>query len=291
MTDSPDRLDPHAPLDLEPIKVRIGRNYAGILPTVTERKVRRQDAEALLAEVERLRAALAAPAEPQPREQALLEAFALLMESSYRQEYGDDVTCLHCGVVVRVPKGTARRFEHDAMCPVRSADTAIRDYHFTEPVPLPQHGYYKGATAKEQQGFDAGFRAGRRERHDAAPVCVWTEESDGEFWQSGCGETWVFLEGGSPSEHRAHFCHACGKPIQAVPFVAPVDDDEEAEVPAALRVGEPPVAAPAPSLGWVGGCSCTDLRTNGHGVVRDPDPTCPVHGRPLPAAETPRQEK
>lgn len=59
----------------------------------------------------------------------LLKAFALLMDAAYRKEYGDDVACLYCGVVVHVPPGTAKRFTHDPVCPIVAADSTIRAFH------------------------------------------------------------------------------------------------------------------------------------------------------------------
>jgi hypothetical protein len=40
-------------------------------------------------------------------------------------------------------------------------------------------------------------------------TCTWTlDEIDG-YWQTECGEAWVFSEGG-PSENGQNFCHHCG---------------------------------------------------------------------------------
>lgn len=38
--------------------------------------------------------------------------------------------------------------------------------------------------------------------------CVWVQDSDGP-WNTSCGITWEFNEGG-PNENNAHFCHHCG---------------------------------------------------------------------------------
>lgn len=41
----------------------------------------------------------------------------------------------------------------------------------------------------------------------ASPSCKWTESSG--IWETGCGQTWSFIEDG-PAENGALFCHHCG---------------------------------------------------------------------------------
>ncbi|ENU4100403.1 TPA: hypothetical protein ACQRJE_000952 [Pseudomonas aeruginosa] len=41
----------------------------------------------------------------------------------------------------------------------------------------------------------------------ASPSCKWTESSG--IWETGCGQTWGFVEDG-PAENGALFCHHCG---------------------------------------------------------------------------------
>ncbi|EPV7596215.1 hypothetical protein ACV940_003664 [Pseudomonas aeruginosa] len=41
----------------------------------------------------------------------------------------------------------------------------------------------------------------------ASPSCKWTESSG--IWETGCGQTWSFVEDG-PAENGALFCHHCG---------------------------------------------------------------------------------
>jgi hypothetical protein len=45
----------------------------------------------------------------------------------------------------------------------------------------------------------------------APPPCEWKLDTsnDCEIWESACGETWQFIDGG-PTENRARFCHGCG---------------------------------------------------------------------------------
>lgn len=61
---------------------------------------------------------------------------------------------------------------------------------------------------------------------DAMP-CVWTEDITGDFWESACGETWTFIDGG-PAENKARFCHGCGHPIEAVAHIDSIEEGEEA---------------------------------------------------------------
>ena len=52
----------------------------------------------------------------------------------------------------------------------------------------------------------------------AREACTWTPTADHLetcAWDSACGETWLFIEGGTPAEHRVKFCHGCGKPVVA----------------------------------------------------------------------------
>ena len=53
-------------------------------------------------------------------------------------------------------------------------------------------------------------------------VCIWTQDSDGP-WNTSCGVTWEFVDGG-PAENGAHFCHHCGGVLMAATFA---DDDAQ----------------------------------------------------------------
>lgn len=55
-------------------------------------------------------------------------------------------------------------------------------------------------------------------------VCTWTEDADGN-WDTECGETFVFSEGG-PGENGQRFCGYCGKFLSAVAFKFEEDEDE-----------------------------------------------------------------
>lgn len=45
--------------------------------------------------------------------------------------------------------------------------------------------------------------------------CVWTQEFDGEVWDTQCGGANVFEDGG-PNENKYRFCPYCGHPIEVV---------------------------------------------------------------------------
>lgn len=44
-------------------------------------------------------------------------------------------------------------------------------------------------------------------------VCEWRHIENEGAWASGCGEYWMFTDGG-PAENRYKFCHGCGKPVR-----------------------------------------------------------------------------
>jgi len=46
--------------------------------------------------------------------------------------------------------------------------------------------------------------------------CEWQEDEDGA-WDTGCGETWQFDDGG-PIENRIRYCHRCGAPVRVLAF-------------------------------------------------------------------------
>lgn len=56
-----------------------------------------------------------------------------------------------------------------------------------------------------------------RKQRLVAPHCRWQEKMgpDEDFWQTACGQAWVFLEDG-PAENGVKFCHHCGRPVKAV---------------------------------------------------------------------------
>lgn len=66
----------------------------------------------------------------------------------------------------------------------------------------------------EDLGFDSpADRAARSST--AAPIeatCNWRSDDDG-VWHTGCGQAWVFNDGGTPKDHKAHYCYHCGSKV------------------------------------------------------------------------------
>ncbi len=47
----------------------------------------------------------------------------------------------------------------------------------------------------------------------AVPLtCEWAHNEDDGFWDTECGQSWRFDDGG-PKENHMNFCHCCGKPL------------------------------------------------------------------------------
>ena len=63
---------------------------------------------------------------------------------------------------------------------------------------------------------------------DQTPSCEWTEDASGDYWESACGQTFVFNDG-TPVENEIRFCCGCGKPLVQKTAVEAVDDDESRE--------------------------------------------------------------
>jgi hypothetical protein len=78
---------------------------------------------------------------------------------------------------------------------------------------------YNGLNIAERAACEAGAAALRQQ----GQTCRWTEEEYGEYWESACGETWSFTDGG-PAENNARFCHGCGKPLEAVAYEIPLEE-------------------------------------------------------------------
>lgn len=48
----------------------------------------------------------------------------------------------------------------------------------------------------------------------AVPLtCEWAHNEDDGFWDTECGQSWLFDDGG-PKENHMNFCHCCGKPLR-----------------------------------------------------------------------------
>jgi hypothetical protein len=52
--------------------------------------------------------------------------------------------------------------------------------------------------------------------------CTWTADTEADSWDTACGRSWVFIEGG-PTDNNVRFCRGCGKPVvlAAAPEVKP----------------------------------------------------------------------
>jgi hypothetical protein len=47
--------------------------------------------------------------------------------------------------------------------------------------------------------------------------CEWKcDDIDNSIWESSCGESWSFVDGG-PVENRMLFCHRCGSKLKTAP--------------------------------------------------------------------------
>ena len=60
-------------------------------------------------------------------------------------------------------------------------------------------------------------------REASVETCEWVESEEG-VWDTSCEETFVFEEG-DPEENNSRYCCYCGKPIKAVPFVYPTEEE------------------------------------------------------------------
>ena len=44
-------------------------------------------------------------------------------------------------------------------------------------------------------------------------TCEWAHNEDDGFWDTECGQSWRFDDGG-PKENNMNFCHCCGKTLR-----------------------------------------------------------------------------
>lgn len=57
----------------------------------------------------------------------------------------------------------------------------------------------------------------------AKKSCTWTENDCG-FWDTKCGEAFRFIDG-DPAGNKYKYCPYCGRPIDALPYVEPKDEE------------------------------------------------------------------
>lgn len=75
------------------------------------------------------------------------------------------------------------------------------------------------------------------ERTTPQPACEWNEDEDGN-WDTGCGNTFSFDEGG-PEENKSKFCCYCGKGVKAVKFRDRIEKQPDPEGWIPHRAGDP----------------------------------------------------
>ncbi|HCF4988906.1 hypothetical protein [Pseudomonas aeruginosa] len=76
------------------------------------------------------------------------------------------------------------------------------------PSPWPEAEHWKYLAEQEREHVDVARAAlAHAPTSSASPSCKWTESSG--IWETGCGQTWSFIEDG-PAENGALFCHHCG---------------------------------------------------------------------------------
>lgn len=152
--------------------------------------------------------------------------------------------CRHCGFFVadvteasaeqaeaERPEGTA-----DFLAIVREAVAgAYNEWKMTSEAVteiMEAHERIVGALRFERQQMDRAFTACINERDaalahaptsSASPSCKWTESSG--IWETGCGQTWSFVEDG-PAENGALFCHHCGGRLVLIKSDDQEDDGE-----------------------------------------------------------------
>lgn len=70
-------------------------------------------------------------------------------------------------------------------------------------------GYNACRSAMLAKPVSQGYRLNSPEIPDG---CQWTFDEHDSKWDSGCGEAWMFCDGG-PTENGVRFCQSCGKPV------------------------------------------------------------------------------
>ncbi|HEJ2687233.1 TPA: hypothetical protein SL208_000708 [Pseudomonas aeruginosa] len=82
---------------------------------------------------------------------------------------------------------------------------------------------YCGATARSMEAWQTRAALSHAPTSSASPSCKWTESSG--IWETGCGQTWSFIEDG-PAENGALFCHHCGGRLVLIKSDDQEDDGE-----------------------------------------------------------------
>lgn len=82
-------------------------------------------------------------------------------------------------------------------------------------------GFYFGDsdTARPRKAYwwREHLRRALQGKPEAPSTCAWTQaDNENSIWDSACGETWSFNEGG-PVENAIKFCQGCGKSVHIAP--------------------------------------------------------------------------
>lgn len=92
------------------------------------------------------------------------------------------------------------------------------------PSPWPEAEHWKYLAEQEREHVDVARAAlSHAPTSSASPSCKWTESSG--IWETGCGQTWGFVEDG-PAENGALFCHHCGGRLVLIKSDDQEDDGE-----------------------------------------------------------------
>ncbi|MBN0715483.1 hypothetical protein JTM06_12760 [Pseudomonas aeruginosa] len=92
------------------------------------------------------------------------------------------------------------------------------------PSPWPEAEHWKYLAEQEREHIDVARAAlAHAPTSSASPSCKWTESSG--IWETGCGQTWSFIEDG-PAENGALFCHHCGGRLVLIKSDDQEDDGE-----------------------------------------------------------------
>ena len=73
---------------------------------------------------------------------------------------------------------------------------------------------YEGQSESEVNAVLEQARKSTQAQAGAVPLtCEWTHDENDGFWESACGEAWLFNYGG-PADNNVRFCQGCGKPLR-----------------------------------------------------------------------------
>ncbi|OJH82256.1 hypothetical protein [Serratia marcescens] len=86
----------------------------------------------------------------------------------------------------------------------RAIEIAWKDSDIDSPGSAYRDGWNACRAAMLAQPVSGGYTL--------ASGCQWTYDEMDFKWDSSCGESWQFIDGG-PSENGVKFCQGCGKPV------------------------------------------------------------------------------